>query len=496
MKPYYLIAIPASLTKPLMALMLFLCRRKGKKCFAFGGSDDKLILAPTRLPQGPLLKNRFLPPAFASSLRWAPPIFNPLAFICLLTWEGQGRRLQTTPTKKLNGDTALMKHSTLNEPTYYGLDVHQNAISIARCTAETKSPEYITTIVNDPEKIKAFFKEELKKYPWIQSAYEAGACGYHIHHTLLSIGIDSQVVAPTKIPTQRVRGLKNDKRDSMHLAKCLHNQDLTSIYIPDEAQLDMRELTRQREALMKDIKQAKNRVYAFLRRLGIRYTQGKTSWTQKYRQWLNTLKLDTPVQQKVFNRFRQGVDDLYMQLEETDKDIHELRQASQHREVIKGLMAIRGVGEYTAAALVGEVGNFSRFETAGEFMSYLGLTPNELSSGERVPGSGINRDKLKQGGITKAGNGRLRRLLVEAAWHAHHRPRKDAFKHRWEGLPQAVIDHAWKAQLRLYRKKQNMTTAHKSSQKTNIAVARELAGFIWWIGCLMEQETSQHQKAA
>lgn len=500
MEPNFLFATSASLTKPFMALLLFLCRRKGKKCLAFGCFDDKLILAPTRLSQGPLPKKPG-PPTCVRKLsavgpsRFFSACLNRMRDLLILRKGESGSA--HPPLLKSFKETALMTHSTPNQPAFYGLDVHQDTISIARCTADTKTSEYLTTIKNDPAEIAAFFNKELRTYPWIQSAYEAGACGYAIHHQLLSLGIDSLVVAPSKIPTTRSRGQKNDKLDSMHLAKCLHNQDLVAIHVPDQDQCDMRALTRQRQTWVGMLKQAKNRVAGHLRnKTNERFTEGKKAWTYKYWRWLETIELSTPTETRVLKRYIQNVKDLMHDIEDIDKEISALQEHWNNREVVRGLTAIRGIGDYTAAALVGEIGSFSRFETAAQFMSYIGLVPNMFSSGERKPGGGVDRKKLLQGGITKAGNDRVRWLLVEAAWHARHFPKKDPYRKRWEGLPKSVVDHAWKAQKRLFSKFQSLSLKRKPSPVVNIAVARELAGFIWSIGCQMERATNPQLKTA
>ncbi len=78
--------------------------------------------------------------------------------------------------------------------------------------------------------------------------------------------------------------------------------------------------------------------------------------------------------------------------------------------VIEALMALRGVNLLSATTIVAEIGDLHRFASAPQLMAYLGLVPSEHSSGA----------KQSRGGITKTGNGHVRRLLVEAAWTYRH----------------------------------------------------------------------------
>ena len=105
-------------------------------------------------------------------------------------------------------------------------------------------------------------------------------------------------------------------------------------------------------------------------------------------------------------------------------------------------------------------------------MAYLGLVPSEHSSGP----------KQTRGGITKTGNGHVRRLLVEAAWTYRHPARKSALlQRRAERTCEAVQDIAWKAQKRLCQRYRHLLSRGKQSVQVCTAVARELAGFVWAI---------------
>jgi transposase len=141
--------------------------------------------------------------------------------------------------------------------------------------------------------------------------------------------------------------------------------------------------------------------------------------------------------------------------------------------VVIALMALRGVSFLAAFTLVAEIGDFRRFATAGQLMTYLGLIPSEYSSGP----------KQKRGSITKTGNGHARKILVEAAWTYRFPARKTAeIQRRAQKCSGAVQAIAWKAQKRLCRRYRHMVMNRgKETCVACTAIARELAGFVWAI---------------
>ena len=140
--------------------------------------------------------------------------------------------------------------------------------------------------------------------------------------------------------------------------------------------------------------------------------------------------------------------------------------------MVQALQALRGVGLVAAATLVAELGDITRFANPRQLMAFLGLVPSEHSSG------GTRR----QGGITKAGNGAARRMLIEAAWSYRFAARISREQLlRQERLAKPIRDIAWKAQERLCRRYRRLARAGKLPTVTTAAIARELAGFIWAI---------------
>jgi transposase len=264
--------------------------------------------------------------------------------------------------------------------------------------------------------------------------------------------------------------VKTNRRDAVSLAKLLRADELTAVWVPDSHHEAMRDLTRARETAMMDARVKRQQVSAFLLRLGRHYPAGKKTWTKAHLKWLAQQKFDHPEQRIVFEEMmlamRQGCE----RQERLEQAIRSAVADWSLAELVSALMAMRGIDLIAAATLLAEVGDLSRFPTAQAVMAYLGLVPSEESTG----------DTIKRGSITKAGNRRARRMLVECAWSYQHPPRVGQTKQaKVDAAPPAVREIAWKAQYRLYRRYRALIRKGKLKTVAITAVSRELAGFIW-----------------
>jgi transposase len=351
---------------------------------------------------------------------------------------------------------------------YVGLDVHKETIAVAVAEANGGEVRYIGEIPNTEQAVGKLVKQLRKGEAQLSFCYEAGPCGYGIHRQLSDLGWDCQVVAPSLIPKKAGDRVKTDRRDALSLARLHRAGELTAVWVPDGAQEALRDLTRAREDMKRFQKQAKQHLLAFLLRHGKRY-DGKSKWTQAHHRWLEEVKFEQPLQQIVLQEY-------------IDDHLQRAANASVFWPVIEALMALRGVNLLTAVTIVAEIGDLQRFANAPQLMAYLGLVPSEHSSGP----------KKARGGITKTGNGHVRRVLVEAAWSYRFPARKTrVLQRRAERTPEAVQDIAWKAQTRLCGRYQTMQGRGKLKVQTCTAVARELAGFIWAIGQAMPQPAAK-----
>jgi len=355
---------------------------------------------------------------------------------------------------------------------YVGMDVHKETIAVAIAEAGGGEVRYLGEIANTPESLQKLVKQLRKGDAALSFCYEAGPCGYGIQRQLTDLGWDCQVVAPSLIPKKAGDRVKTDRRDSLSLARLHRAGELTAVWVPDEAQEALRDLTRAREDLKHLQRQARQRLSAFLLRHGKSYG-GKSHWTQAHDRWLEGAKFGHPVQQIVFQEYVDTANKLSQRVAALDQQLATAATASVFWPVIEALMALRGVSLLTATMIVAEIGDLQRFASAPQLMAYLGLVPSEHSSG----------GSKSRGGITKTGNGHVRRVLVEAAWAYRHPARKTAYlQRRAERTPEAVQDIAWKAQKRLCARYRLMEGRGKLKVQACTAVARELAGFIWAIG--------------
>ena len=358
---------------------------------------------------------------------------------------------------------------------FVGLDVHKETIAIAVADRGSSPPRSLGTIRNDLDELRKALRR-IGSPSQLRVCYEAGACGYVVQRFLERLKIDCIIVAPSLIPRRPGDRIKTDRRDALLLARLLRSGDLTATWVPDREHEALRDLVRAREDTVEDRLRARHRLSKFLLRLGITAPSGFRTWSVRHRQWLYSVHFDSAAQQLVFVEYRHEIEELNERITRFDKELVALAQRSEHRATIDALQAFRAIKLITAATIVCEVGDIARFETPRQLMAYSGLVPSEYSSGDRV----------RRGCITKCGNGHLRRVLVEAAWHARLVLKISAgVRQRQTGLHPQVCAIAWKAQQRLNRRFRHLCVRGKRPQQAVVAVAREFLGFIWAVGQLI-----------
>jgi transposase len=354
------------------------------------------------------------------------------------------------------------------ERKYVGLDVHKATIAVAIADEGRGEVRSYGTIKNTPEAVGKLVKA-LGPAARLACCYEAGPCGYGLERQLTGLGASCIVVAPSLIPTRPGDRVKTDRRDAEKLARLLRSGELTAIWVPDAEHEGLRDLSRAREAARDALHRVRQQVRALLLRLGIEEPGEPKAWTARYRTWLGEVKLEQALQQAVLVDAIETVDAGTARLKRLEAKVKEAATVGRHAPLIAALQSLRGVGVITAVTLVAELGDLGRFPTPRPLMSYLGLVPSEHSSG----------GSQRRGRITKAGNSHARHVLVQAAWHYRHPPKlTKALQKRQQGQPTAVTDVAWRAQERLHTRYRKLA-GRKGRQKAVIAVARELAGFVW-----------------
>ena len=355
--------------------------------------------------------------------------------------------------------------------TYVGLDVHKDTIAIALAEADKRGEvREHGKIANTPSALKALTTKLARGGHELRFCYEAGPCGYGIQRQLSADGHECVVVAPSLIPRKPGECIKTDRRDAINLAKLHRAGELTPVWVPDPMHEAIRDLVRARLAAVRALRQARQQLSGFLLRHGHHYN--RTAWTLMYRRWLAGLRFDQPIHHIVLEECIAAVEAATARRNRLEAHIDAMLPDWSLAPVVRSLQALRGMAMVAAATLVAELGDITRFAKPSQLMAYLGLVPSEHSSG----------NTRRQGGITKAGNGAARRVLIEVAW-SYRFPARISREQllRQESLAKPIRDTAWKAQERLCRRYRKLTRAGKLPTVATAAIARELAGFVWAI---------------
>lgn len=390
--------------------------------------------------------------------------------------ERQTRRANNAPAVRPKvGPPAALSGRAL----FIGLDVHSDSIAVCLAPSDSTELRPYGVIGGRHDDVLKLLKKLSTAHPQrqLKLCYEAGPHGYPLCRCLRAHGYDCIIVAPSKVPRKPGDRVKTDRRDAEQLARLYRAGELCSIYVPDPQDEALRDLIRGRYQVSRQQHRARQQLKMFLLRHNIRYA-GKTSWNAAHLRYLAQIKMPFPVQQIVFQEMLDVISAASARLERLDEEIERAVPGWRWQPVVRALMGLRGLALLHAATLVAELGDFSRFAHPSQLMSYLGLVPSEDTTGE----------DRRQGGITKMGNAPARRVLVEAAWNYRCPARITAhLQKRLEGLPQAVKDIAWNAQRRLHYRFCHLTRiGRKKSQVAVTAVARELSGFVWAIGRLIQ----------
>jgi transposase len=345
---------------------------------------------------------------------------------------------------------------------------HAVAIAEAGRTGEVR---FLGEIEASEAATAKLVKKLAGKYRRLTFCYEAGPTGYELYRLIKQLGHDCLVAAPSLIPRKPGDHVKTNRRDAVGLAKLLRAGELTAVWVPDARHEAMRDLTRAREAAVEDLCAKRRQVLSLLLRLG-RHYRGRRTWTRAHMLWLAGQKIEHTEQRIAFEEMLLAIREAQGRVVRLEQAIRAAVPDWSLAEAVTALMAMRGFDLVSASALLAELGDLTRFASPRELMGYLGLVPGEHSSGDRV----------KRSGITKAGNRRARRILVECSWSYRHPPRLGKKKlAKMAAAPRAIQEIAWKAQSRLCARFRALTQRGKKPTVAVTAIARELSGFVWAI---------------
>jgi len=380
-----------------------------------------------------------------------------------------GKRMQT------NSDTT--------KALYIGLDVHKEQTVIAilegERDAEPRLYGSVATAQHALERaIRRIARQQRRRLADLHVCYEASGCGFWIARRLLQMGVRCDVIAPSLIPTRSGDRVKTDKRDAAKLAKSLRSNDLVAVRIPDSVDEAVRDLCRGRTDAVDDLRRAKTRLLALLRRLGYRY-DGKTHWTQAHQNYLRGLKLPDAAHNRVLEDCIATIDFHVERIDRLEAEMLQLLADWQRRPLVEALMAFKGFQLVAAMVTVSEIGTFSRFEHPKKLMAFLGLVPSENSSGK----------SRRQGAISKCGNPHARWLLVEQATHYRVPPKiSPQLSERQRNTPRWIKELSWKTQTRLSHRFSALRKRQMHHNKIKVTIARELVGFLWELGTRFESQ--------
>jgi transposase len=350
------------------------------------------------------------------------------------------------------------------------LDVHKRTIVCASQPDDPRAGELKLQEIPNTERAIRGLVRRLGGPGGLVVCYEAGPCGYHLYRLLSAIGVACDIVAPALTPVAPGARVKTDHRDAKRLVVLHRAGALKFVAPPTPEQEGLRDLVRCRADLVAARRAARHRVAKQLLRYGHIFTDGKRSWTKLHQAWVRRQRLADPLAQSALEHMLAHLDGLDAQIAALDHQLDQIAGREPWIDPVRWLCCFRGITTLTALGLLAELGDLRRFASARELMGFLGLTPSEYSSGEQ----------RHRGHITKAGNTHARRLLIEAAWHYQHPPRvSERIAAVHPHVPPDVAARAHSAQIRLYHRHRTLTDRRKRSTVANVAVARELAGFIW-----------------
>nr|WP_246501526.1 IS110 family transposase [Mesorhizobium caraganae] len=353
---------------------------------------------------------------------------------------------------------------------FVGIDVAKlrNAIAIADAGREGEVRFFGEVDASDTS-MRRVIQRIATKFDQVYFCYEAGPTGYGLYRLIRSLGYECMVVAPSLIPRKPGDRVKTNRRDALGLAPLLRAGELTAVWVPDEGHEAMRDLVRARAAAVETLRVHRQHVSAFMLKHGRIYPRRK-GWSMRYLRWLQEQPFDHPAHQIALQEMVEAVRVSKERVERLEGVIEEFVPTWPLAPIVRALQTLRGVDLIVAVTFATEVGDVQRFESPRQLMGYLGLVPGERSTGETV----------RRGGITKAGNGRVRHMLVESAWTYRHPPRVGKAKlYRLEQAPPRVREIAWKAQTRLTTRYRMLSGRGKRTTVVCTAIARELAGFMW-----------------
>nr|WP_280519502.1 transposase [Paraburkholderia terricola] len=360
-----------------------------------------------------------------------------------------------------------------NDSTLYvGLDVHKDSITVAYALG-TGEVELLGKIGTTKTDIDRLCKRLQSKARHIRIVYEAGPCGYGLYRQLVQKGFDCMVCAPSLIPKKPGDRVKTDRRDAIKLVRSLRAGDLSAVYVPSVEDEAFRDLARAWVSAKDDLKRARQRLKAFLLLHGVRYA-GRADWGPAHRRWLSAYAFDSVWQQLAFEEYRRTIED-------RRRNATGWRPRCAGRRQLAILSCRAGPADDAGRPVHHGSGHARRARGS------VTLRPPAPADGRL----GVTPSNTRRAtSAVRAASPRMATAMQESCWwkrlwsYQHPARVSPEIQRRHEGIPKPIVDRAWDAQVRLCRRYRKLVARGKQKNIAVVAVARELAGFIWDISQL------------
>lgn len=353
---------------------------------------------------------------------------------------------------------------------WVGLDVHKDSVTAAVFRNRDPEPLRVDRLPYDLSKIRRYF-QRLQAEGTVRACYEASGAGYVLQRSFTQWDVECHLAAPSLIPRRPGEHRKTDRRDAIKIARDFRDDRLVLIHIPTELDERIRDLVRCRETFQREIVKSRHYILKFLRRRGFVFRDAQ-NWTVRHFNWIRQILAPGTLaddDHTVLSEYLALLEYKLQRRDQLDRRIEVLALTPRYKPLVDRICCFRGFKTQAAMVIATELGDLRRFENPRQLMAYVGLVPSEHSSG----------DRRRLGHITKAGNARVRHVLVQAAWHYRKRPVVGAsLRQRQRDRDPGVIRHAWKCQHRLYTLFHRLAVK-KPNQVAATAVAREMVGFLW-----------------
>lgn len=356
---------------------------------------------------------------------------------------------------------------------YVGMDVHKETTVIALANGGRNGKvEHLGTFSSGFDSMRKVLERLRRRGAQLHFAYETGPTGFALQRRLQAWGEECIVASASHVPKKAGDRVKTDRRDAELIAKAHRAGDLDAIHVPDAVDESIRDLCRARFDAKQDERRGKQRLKSFLLRNGYNY-RALSGWTPSHKAYLREKVMQHPGQKGAMESYISSIDHANSRIENLETQLELLSLEWRLDPLACSLMALKGVGWLSGLCLAAELGDIRRFPSARALMGYLGLTASEHSSGLRE----------RRGAITKAGNSHARFYLVESAVHYKKAPKvSKELTRRQVGIASEVVDLSWHAQTRLHTRYWTLVNQGLAMQKAQVAIARELAGYVWAIG--------------